>query len=51
MDIKINDKGKQSEEEEHYDYIIIAIDSTGIRITNRGQWMNKIWNVRRKKAI
>ncbi len=52
LNIKINGKGKQSEEEEEedfYDYIIIAIDSTGIKVTNRGQWMNKKWNVQRKK--
>jgi transposase len=29
------------------DYIIIAIDSTGIKITNRGQWMNEKWKVRK----
>ncbi len=51
MDIKISDKGKQSEEEEeHNDYIIIAIDSSGIKVTNIGQWMNKKWNIRRKKG-
>ncbi len=49
LNIKINNKSKQSEEEECYDHIIIAIDSTGIKVTNRGQWMNKKWNVRRKK--
>ncbi len=50
LNIKINDsKYKQSEEEEPCGYIIIAIDSTGIKVTNRGQWMNKKWNVRRKK--
>ena len=26
------------------DYLIIAIDSTGIKITNRGQWMRDKWN-------
>ena len=33
-------------------YIIIAIDSTGIKVTNRGQWMNKKWNtnIRTKKG-
>ena len=28
-------KNKEFEDE----YIIIAIDSTGIKVTNRGQWM------------
>jgi hypothetical protein len=29
--------------------IIIAIDSTGIKVTNRGQWMQEKWNIRKKK--
>jgi hypothetical protein len=40
----IDDGGKELKDE----YIIIAIDSTGIKITNRGQWMNEKWKVRRK---
>ena len=35
LDIKL-DEYKQEEKD---DYIIVAIDSTGIKITNRGQWM------------
>ena len=30
------------------DDLIIAIDSTGIKITNRGQWMNDKWNTQNK---
>ncbi|MGK4277554.1 transposase, partial [Escherichia coli] len=30
--------------------IIIAVDSTGIKVTNRGQWMNKKWNIGTKKG-
>ena len=45
LDIKINDnKSKEFEN----DYIVIAIDSTGIKVTNRGQWMREKWNVRKK---
>ena len=29
-------------------YIVIAIDITGIKVTNRGQWMREKWNVKRK---
>jgi len=32
------------------DDLIIATDSTGIKVTNRGQWMNKKWNVQNKKG-
>ena len=47
LNIKIKDvdnKDKDFEEE----YITIAIDSTGIKITNRGQWMQDKWNVNNK---
>ena len=58
MDIKIkydnstsNKRIANIEEGEDSSYIIIAIDSTGIKVTNRGQWMNKKWNVRRRKKV
>ena len=41
LDIKIkedNNKNKEFKDE----YIVIAIDSTGIKVTNRGQWMREI---------
>jgi hypothetical protein len=46
LDIKIkeDDKNKEFEDE----YITIAIDSTGIKVTNRGQWMKDKWNVKKK---
>ena len=47
LDIKIKDtdsKNKQFEDE----YIVITIDSTGIKVTNRGQWMRDKWNVNKK---
>jgi hypothetical protein len=28
--------------------IVIAIDSTGIKVTNRGQWLRDRWNMRKK---
>ncbi len=37
-------KNKEFEDE----YITIAIDSTGIKVTNRGRWMRKKWNVKKK---
>ena len=49
LDIKIKDldnKNKQFKDE----YIVIAIDSTGIKVTNRGQWMREKWNVKNKKG-
>jgi Transposase DDE domain len=32
------------------EYIIIAIDGTGIKVTNRGQWMSEKWNVKNRKG-
>jgi hypothetical protein len=33
------------------DYVIIAIDGTVIKVTNRGQlWMDKKWNVKNRKG-
>ena len=47
LNIKIKDvdnKNKDFEDE----YIVIAIDSTGIKVTNRGQWMREKWHVKKK---
>ncbi len=30
--------------------IVIAIDSTGIKVTNRGQWMQEKWHIKKKKG-
>ena len=46
LDIKINDRKSNSKELEN-DYLIIAIDSTGIKVTNRGQWMRDKWGIRK----
>ena len=42
LNIEIKDDGKNKEFED--EYIIIAIDSTGIKVTNRGQWMRDKWH-------
>jgi hypothetical protein len=46
LDIKIKEDNKNKEFED--EYIVIAADSTGIKVTNRGQWMREKWNVRKK---
>ena len=38
INIKEDNKNKDFEDE----YIVIAIDSTGIKVTNRGQWMGEM---------
>jgi hypothetical protein len=37
------------DDDDDNDGIIIAIDSTGIKVTNRGQWMQDKWNIKKKK--
>ncbi len=46
MDIKIENDSKNKEFEDKY--IVIAIDSTDIKITNRGQWLRDKWKARKK---
>src|SRR3954452_24579529 len=46
LDIKIKDTDNKEKEFEDQ-YIVIAIDSTGIKVTNRGQWMRDKWNIRK----
>ena len=44
LDIKIDDTTDSKEFED--EYIVIAIDSTGIKVTNRGQWMRDKWHIK-----
>ncbi len=39
-----DNKNKEFEDE----YITIAIDVPGIKVTHRGQWMRKKWNVKKR---
>ncbi len=47
-DITINSSSSSSECNIDNDDLIIAIDSTGIKITNRGQWMTDKWDIQNK---
>jgi hypothetical protein len=46
LNIKVEDT--VTKESAKYDNIIIAIDSTGIKVTNRGQWLRDKWNIKKK---
>ena len=48
LNIKIKEDGKNRKFED--EYIVIAIDSTGIKVTNRGQWMQDKLNVRNNNS-
>jgi hypothetical protein len=45
LDIKVNNHDKSNLQ--YDDYFIIAIDSTGVKVTNRGEWIRHKWNVKR----
>ena len=46
LNITISDDDKSSLQ--HDDYFVIAIDSTGIKVSNRGEWIRHKWNVKRR---
>jgi hypothetical protein len=48
LDIKIRDTTDSKNMQFEDEYLVIAIDSTGIKVTNRGQWMREKWNVNNK---
>ena len=45
LDIKISSDNNESSLRD--DYFVIAIDSTGIKVSNRGEWIKHRWNVKR----
>ena len=48
ISIKRSDAHDAHDDDDEKD-IIIAIDSTGVKVTNRGQWMYDKWNIKKKK--
>ena len=48
LDIDINNSIDDDDDDDAV--IIIAADSTGIKVTNRGQWMQDKWDVKNKKG-
>ncbi|HET7643166.1 MAG TPA: IS5 family transposase [Nitrososphaeraceae archaeon] len=47
LNIKIDDDDDANKSTLHDDYFVIAIDSTGIKVTNRGEWIRHKWNANR----
>lgn len=47
---KLNIEIKNRDKTDNEDDLIITIDSTGIKVTNRGQWRSEKWNVQNKKG-
>lgn len=51
LNVNINNGHVKKDDDDDDDrYIIIAADSTGIKVTNRGQWMDEKWNVLNRKG-
>jgi Transposase DDE domain len=48
LDIDSSSSRIEDDDDDDYDDIVIAIDSTGIKVTNRGQWLRDKWNIRKK---
>jgi len=48
LNVNINNGHVKKDDDDGY--IIIAADSTGIKVTNRGQWMDEKWNVLNRKG-
>jgi hypothetical protein len=44
LNSKVEDTGTKESKD---NYVIIAIDSTAIKITNRVQWLRDKWNIRK----
>jgi Transposase DDE domain len=47
LDIDSSSRIEDDDDDDDGD-IVIAIDSTGIKVTNRGQWLRDKWNIRKK---
>ena len=47
---KLNIDINRDRTDDNDDDIIISIDSTGIKVTNRGQWMDEKWNTQNRKG-
>lgn len=51
LNVKIKNTSKNTNPSKEEDkYIIIAIYSSGTKVTNRGEWMDKKWNIQNRKG-
>ena len=44
------DKIDDDDDDDDDDDLIVSIDSTGIKVTNRGQWMDEKWKIQNRKG-
>src|SRR5215216_1948279 len=48
LNIKIDDDETTKSSLQHDEYFVIAIDSTGVKVSNRGEWIRHKWNIKRR---
>jgi len=47
VDRRVNRLNVKLDEEDYGDDLVIAVDASGIKVTNRGDWMRRKWKTRR----
>jgi IS5 family transposase len=47
IDRRVNRLNVKLDEEDYGDDIVLAVDASGIKVSNRGDWMRRKWRVRR----
>src|SRR3989304_7753275 len=47
IDRRVNKLEVKVDEEDYGDDIVLAVDASGIKVTNRGEWIRHKWKVRR----
>jgi len=47
IDRRVNRLNVKLDEEDYGDDLVIAVDASGIKVSNRGDWMRRKWRVRR----
>jgi hypothetical protein len=47
IDRRVNRLGVKLDEEDYGNDLVIAVDASGIKVSNRGDWMRRKWRVRR----
>jgi IS5 family transposase len=47
IDRRVNRLGVKLDEEDYGNDLVIAVDASGVKVSNRGDWMRRRWKVRR----
>jgi IS5 family transposase len=47
IDRRVNRLDITLDEKDYGDDVVLAVDASGIKISNRGEWIRHIWKIRR----